>query len=172
MPFDGSLNVDWSEVDHALGDVELRAKRLAPAWRQLRRPMRQDQGAHAKAEEGPTGRWAPRSPLTEARRKASNRRLRVSRATRTIALGKFPRRPTPKRILGRLPGALVVTVGDLFIRASSRIPVWPGAHQQGDHVGHHRRVALPQRIFLWLGDSLLNTASSVLGQYVLKGWKR
>jgi hypothetical protein len=155
--FTGSLNVDWTELDTALGDVDERGKRLGPAFRELRKPMRGDQRAHAKAEEGPDGRWPPRSPLTEARRKTKNRAIRQTKALRTIALGAFKRRSTPKRILGRLPAAMVITVGDLFIRASSRVP-WSIAHWIGDRVGHHRSVQLPVRVFYWLSDDLIEKA--------------
>lgn len=163
-------NVDLTEVDTALADVDVRSKRMAPAFRELRAPMRRDQAAHAKQQEGPNGAWPPRSPLTEARRRARNRRRRVTKAMITIGIASNKKkRSTPKRILGRLPRAVVYTIGDLFLRATSRVP-WSGAHQDGGRVG--RGVKLPARPFLWLSDVLINATKDVLGKYVLKGWNR
>jgi phage gpG-like protein len=163
-------NVDLTEIDRAMADVELRAKRMAPAFRELRRPMRRDQSNHAKQEEGPSGKWPPRSPLTEARRRARNRGARRTKALRTIAIGKFSRRSTPKRLLGRLPAAVVTTVGELYIRITSRVADYSGVHQRGGKVG--RRAKLPARPFLWMSDPFLSTAREVLGKFLVKGWKR
>lgn len=161
---------DAIEVDRALADVEERGKRLRPAFRQLRKPMRGDQRQHARDERGPDAAWPPRSPLTEARRRARNRRLRTTKAMRTIGLGKFTRtRATPKQILGRLPSALIVTAGELFVRATSRVP-WSGIHQFGGRANHGARI--PARPFLWLSDDLVETARQVLVDFVIKGWKR
>lgn len=164
-------NFDLQQVDRAMADLETRSKRLAPAFRELRRPMRVDQRDHARGEEGPDGAWPPRSPLTEARRRARNRRVRVTRALRTIAPKRIKPRSTPKRLLGRLPAALLVVAGDLFIRATSRVP-WSYVHWRGGKAGRGRRVTIPRRDFLWLSGQLLGKARDVLGQYVVKGWKR
>ena len=167
---DINANFDLSEVDRAMADVETRAKRLAPAFRELRRPLRTDQRAHARAEEGPDGRWPARSPFTEARRQARNRTARVRRFY-VLRRGEARRRSTPKQLLGRLPAAILVKVGELYIRATSRA-AWAGIHQYGGRAGRNRRVWIPARPFLWLSDGLLRTASDVLGNYVVKGWKR
>jgi len=161
-------NVDLIQVDAALADVTLRGKRMAPAFRELRAPMRRDQSAHAKQQEGPSGAWPGRSPMTEARRKARNRGRRVTKAAKAIGLGKKPR-STPKKILGRLPRAVVYTIGELWIRATSRVP-WSGAQQDGLRVG--RGVKLPARTFLWLSDQLIGITKDVLSTYVMKGWQR
>jgi phage gpG-like protein len=152
-----------------LADVELRAKRLGPAFRELRKPFRTDQSGHARGEEGPSGKWPARSPLTEARRRQRNRSVRQTKAMKTIALRKPTKRSTPKRLLGRLPGAVTYKIGEMFIRATSRAS-FGGAHQFGGTVG--RGVKLPQRMFLWLSDKLRTTAADVLGNYVVKGWKK
>lgn len=164
-------NFDAQEVDRALADVEERGRRLGPAFRELRRPLRDDQRSHARAEEGPAGAWPARSPLTEARRRARNRRVRITKAMQTIAPRRFVRRSTPARLLGRLPSAIIVTAGDLFIRAVSRAP-WSGVHQHGGRAGRRRGVTIPARPFLWLSSQLLATVRSKLGEYVVKGWKR
>lgn len=164
-------NFELEELDRAIADVETRAKRLAPAFRELRRPLRQDQRAHARSAQSPEGSWPPRSPMTEARRTARNRRIRATKTGSTSVPSKFKRRSAPKRLLGRLPGALIVVAGELFLRATSRVP-WAGVHQYGGHAGHNNRVEIPRRPFLWLSDKLLETAQQVLGDYVVKGWKR
>jgi phage gpG-like protein len=167
---DIDANFDLTEVDRAMADVEARARRLAPAFRELRRPLRTDQRAHARAAEGPDGRWPPRSPFTEARRQVRNRAVRVHRFD-VLRRGEGRRRSTPKQILGRLPAAILVKVGELYIRATSRA-AWAGIHQYGGNAGRGRRVRIPARPFLWLSDGLLRTARDVLGNYVVKGWTR
>ena len=167
---DVDANFDLTEVDRAMADVEARAKRLAPAFRELRRPLRADQRAHARAEEGPDGRWPARSPFTEARRQVRNRAARIHRYD-VLRRGEGRRRSTPKQLLGRLPAAILVKVGELYIRASSRAD-WAGIHQYGGQAGRNRRVRIPARPFLWLSDALLRTARDVLGNYVVKGWTR
>jgi len=163
-------SLDVTKVDRALADLETRAKRLAPAFRELRRPLYTDQRAHARAEEGPDGHWPARSPFTEARRQARNRTVRTHRYD-VLRRGEGRRRSTPKNILGRLPAAILLKVGELYIRATSRA-AWSGIHQYGGNAGRGRRVRILARPFLWLSDGLLQTARDVLGAYVVKGWKR
>jgi len=168
---ESGVYVDLTELDRALADVEVRGKRMGPAFRALRRPLRQDQRSHARSEEGPDGAWPTRSPLTEARRVARNRRVRITKAMRTIAPRRFAPRSTPKQLLGRLPAAMVVVVGELFVRATSRVP-WAGIHQEGGSAGHGRRVRIPKRLFLWLSDKFLEETRAVLAAHIVKGWKR
>lgn len=163
------VNLDFAELDRAIETLEQRAARLGPAFRELRKPFRGDQHGHARGEEGPGGKWPARSPLTEARRLARNRGVRMTKAMKVIALKKPTKRATPRRILGRLPGAVMYKVGELFIRATSRAK-FGGAHQKGATVG--RGSKLPARMFLWISDGLLSTARDVLGNYVVKGWKK
>lgn len=164
---DTALNDD--EVVARLADLEQRAKRLGPAFRELRKPFRSDQVGHARGEEGPGGKWPARSPLTEARRLARNRNVRTTKAMKAVLLRKPTKRSTPKRILGRLPSAVVYTVGELFIRATSRAK-FGGAHQKGATVGRGSRV--PQRMFLWLSDGLRAKARELLAEHVMKGWDK
>lgn len=163
-------NFDLTEVDKALADVDARSKRMAPAFRALGRPMRHDQKVHAKAQAGPDGPWPARSPATEARRKKRNRRNKIPKALRTISAKPMRSRSTPKRVLGKLPAAIVVKTGPLFVRGYSRVK-WGSAHY-GARVGRHRRVRLPRRAFYWISEALLGTARDVIGAYVVKGWKR
>jgi phage gpG-like protein len=165
------FNVDVSEVDRALADIEERGKRMRPAFRELRRPMRQDQREHARGETGPDGRWPPRAAATEERRRARNKRVRVTKAMRMISPKKIRAPTTPKQLLGRLPAAMLVVAGDLLVRATSRVG-WSGIHWRGGRAGHGGKVRIPRREFYWLSDLLLRTASDVLGDYVIKGWKR
>lgn len=164
------VNLNFGEVDRAIETVEQRAKRLGPAFRELQKPFRADQVDHARNEQGPSSKWPPRSPLTEARRLARNRSVRTTKAMRTIMPRKPTRRSTPARILGRLPGAVAHTVGGLFIRATSRARKVGPAHQHGATVG--RGVRLQARPFLWLSDALVEKARELLADYVMKGWNR
>lgn len=165
--FRADVNFDLSQLGGAMADMEARGKQMAPAFRELRRPLRGDQRAHARAEEGPTGRWQARSSVTEARNRA-HVKLRRSRKRRDEYTA---RRSTAKKLLGRLPGAIQVVAGQLYVRATSRAS-WGGVHQFGGHAGHGRRVRIPARQFLWLSEKLLRTATEVLGTYVVKGWRR
>lgn len=163
------FELDLEPIDRRIETVEDRARRLAPAFRELARPLRADQREHAKNEQGPSGKWPARSPFTEARRRARNRGARTTKAMRTISLAKFKRRSTPKKILGRLPSAIQIIVGDLFVRGVYRVP-WSGAHATGTRVG--RGVRLPKRVMNWLGDKLVDTARQILVEHVLKDWER
>lgn len=163
---DPQFNVDLGAVDRFVETASQRAARLAPAFKELRRPVRGDQRQHAKDQSGPDSKWAARSPITEARRQAANKRTRRARIG-PIAPGKTRRRSTPARILGRVPAALVVTLGDLFIRVAPRI-AWAAAQAVGDRVGHHHKVELKPRPFLWISQQLIATAERVLGEYIVK----
>lgn len=163
-------SVDLTQVDRAMADVESRAKRMGPAFRQLRRPMLADQTIHARSQTGPDGKWAPRSPLTEARRRARNRGLRAPKALKTIAIGKGRRRTTPKRILGRLPSAVVTTIRELSIKVTSRVAAFSNVQQRGGRVG--KRARIPARPFLWMSTAFLYYAKGVFAQHLVKGWQR
>jgi len=159
------------EVDKALHDVYERSKRLRPAFRALQPHMKKDQRDHARAKEGPDGSWAPRAAATEARRRSSNRKLRVTKAMRAVMLRPLTRRrPTPAKVLGRLPQATKYSVGALYVRASSRSVYPGGANQHGGQVGHKRRVKLPARPFLWISAALLEESRKLLAKFVVAGW--
>lgn len=166
---DAGVNVDLSELDRALADLERRGKRMGPAFRELTRPLGKDLGGIARQQTGPNSRWPKRSPLTEARRLKRNRSARTTKAMRTIAPKKFRRRSVPKRILGRLPAARAITSGDLYVRATWRA-AWALAHHLGARVGGG--VRLPARPFAWLSNQIKDKAREVLARHVMKGWSR
>lgn len=94
--------------------------------RSLRGPVKVDQQNHARAKEGPDGPWKPR--------KLGGRR----------------------KVLGRLPGAIRVTVTGATVAAVSKVS-WSGAHQDGPtRVGHG--AVVPERQFLWLSPDVLALA--------------
>lgn len=170
--FSPVANVDnLAEIDDAFSDVIERARRLRPAFVALRKPLRGDQREHAKEAKGPDGAWPARSPVTEARRRMRNRRIRQTKAMRTISPRPSKRRSSPKALLGRLPRAMIVTLGDLFIRATSRAS-WSGSHNKGDKVGHGRKVELPRRTFMYLSNTILRIATEVIAGHLVKDWKR
>lgn len=96
----------------------------------------------------------------------------MTKAARTIAVSPFRRRSTPKRILGRLPNAIIIESGPLYVRARSRAPAIARAQQLGLRVGRRRKVRLPARRFLWASDPLIEVARVTLGAYVVKGMKK
>ena len=163
--------VNLDEVDAAMSDIDERSKRMEPAFRKLRTPMRGDQREHAREAEGSGGKWPERAPATEERRKQHNLRVRRPKAFRTISPVKQLRRSTPKALLGRLPRAIRVTNGPLWVRATS-FANFGYAHNRGAMVGHGRKVRLPQREFLWLSDALLDTCRDVMATYLVGGWKK
>lgn len=107
---------------------------LRTVARELKKPLREDQRDHAKAQEGPLGKWP--------KRKLGGRR----------------------RVLGRLPGAIRVLVshevGGSVVTATSKVK-WSGAHQDGPtRVGHG--TVLPRRQFLWISPRLAEIAAASL----------
>jgi phage gpG-like protein len=158
-------HIDLTAVDQRLANIETRGKRARPAFRELRAPLRADQRSHAKGQQGPNGSWPARSQLTESRRKAHAKNARANK--KRLHPKKFKTRPIPKRILGRLPGALLLEAGDLFVKAVSRVP-WSGVHQDGGNAG--KRAKIPERTFLWLSDAIVAKAREVLLKHVLADW--
>lgn len=164
MIIDG--NIDLTELDQRLADLQTRGERAAPAFKELQKPLRADQRDHSKTQQGPNGPWVPRSPLTEARRAARGRNQRANRKRlHSRAVGKA----TPKRILGKLPGAMVVTVGELFVKITSRVD-WSGAQNDGGRVG--KRATLPERTFYWLSDKVVGIAEEIILRHVMKDWPK
>lgn len=159
--------IDLTQVDRALADVETRAKRARPAFRELRKPLRVDQRQHAREESGPNGKWEQRATGTINRMKAHARNKRANR--KRLHPKTFKRQSMSSRILGRLPNALIVTAGDLFVRVTSRVD-WGGIHQAGGRVGKHATV--PKRVFLWLSDEIVRISRDKLLEHVLTGWKK
>jgi phage gpG-like protein len=122
----------------------------------LRKPLRADQRAHAKAQEGSGGKWRPRAASTveaiKGRRRAARRARKAGERTR-----KSKRSMSP-RILGRLPGAIDVKVEGRALVARSKVD-WSLAQQDGGRVGRRRRTRIPGREFLWISDRMLDTAA-------------
>lgn len=163
-------SIDISGLLRSIDAVEAKGKTLGPVFRSLRKDMRGDQRQHDKDEQGPDGPWKPRSPVTEARRIAANRAgRRMRRLTAAVALRKSRRQSTPKKILGRLPRALIVTSTALSVVARSRA-TFGGAHNAGARVGRGRRVTLPRREFLWLGKDLVETARDRIVDAIVRAW--
>lgn len=165
-----SLTLDLTLVNAAFGDVEKRGRALGPVWRELRRPFAHDQKDHAQKETDDGAAWAKRSPITEGRRKARNRRVRVTKSMRTIGVKRFSRgRSTPKKILGRLPKAYVFAQSALSMKFTSRV-AWSGAHASGGRVGRGRRVRLPRRRWFWLSRSFMSTVETTIGKHLVLKW--
>ena len=169
------LRFDMSEVSEALSDTVERARQLAPAFRDLKRPLKSDQRDHAKSESGPGGKWAPRSAATLERRKLQRRRGRMTKDKKAaLALISFKplkrrRGAASNRILGRLPTAMKTEIAPLYIRIVSRVK-WSLAHAKGARVG--RGVRLPAREFYWLSKAIVDLAAEKIGKYVVKGMKK
>lgn len=106
----------------------------------LRQPLRLDQRNHARAQEGPDGPWAPRK----------------------LQPGRKRKRGRARRLLGRLPTAIRVSVTGATVRAESKArPAMAAAHQDGPtRVG--RGAIVPQRQYLWISDELLRAAEQAL----------
>jgi phage gpG-like protein len=167
--FGAVIAFDVGEIDRAFDDVELRARRMGPAFRELRKPMRGDQREHARRAEGPGGHWPARAPATEERRLRRNRRLRIPKALRLISPVKTQRRSTPAAILGRLPRALRIDSGELWVRATSRA-TFGGSHNEGAMVGRRRSVKLPRREFVWVSDEFIAKCEFVFLSHLVQDW--
>lgn len=156
--------------DDALAKALRAAKDLRPAYREIRKPFREDQREHAKKAEGPDGSWAPLAQSTLARR------ARDAKAKRHAAGGKTGRakrarrrRRTLKqrRVLGRLPTMLDVRITRMSLIATSKVP-WGDAHFSGATVG--KGVKLPARPFLYVSDALEQKVVEIFQAHVLKGF--
>lgn len=167
---EGRIEVDLDEVDARMSNMEYRARVLGPAFRQLRKPLVRDQRDHQQKAAGPDGSWPPRSPVTEARRRARNRRLKQTKAMKTISPKPSKRRSTPKKVLGRLPMIFRMITTNLSIAMVSRAS-WSGAHMRGAKVGHGRKVTLPRRPYYYPSDAFLSTVKQTLAAHIVKGWK-
>lgn len=128
----------------------LRSADLRGAFNLARKPARTDQRAHAKAQEGPDGRWAPRSPLTLARAGAKARKR-------------------ARRILGRLPNALALTTTRKSLKIASRVR-WSLIHQEGGRAGHGSKI--PARPFLWASDPLLERVAGLVSRALEQAWAK
>lgn len=114
--------------------LNLFAKDLRPAFRELRKPALADQRDHRKTKTGPGGKWPGL---------ASSTRERYRQARRA---GKRP----PRSLLGRLPAALKISIDRKRMLIESRVP-WSKVHNEGGSTG---RALLPARKFLWISKQL------------------
>lgn len=129
------------DLERALDEL---ARRAEDDWFRAVAPIaRADQRDHAKRQEGPEGKWDKRAPATRGGRR--------------------------RRVLGRLPGAIKVTVHPDAVTITSRV-AWSGAHQDGDRVGHGAQ--LPERPFLWWSEAFLEDAEEAALRYITKAWGR
>lgn len=149
-------SVDLTAVDRGLDAMTRAARDLGPAFKEAKKPVRADQRQHAKERSGPDGRWAPKSRLTLAREALDRKR-------------KGKRRGGGRRLLGRLPAAIVVTSDRNRVVARSRARGGiSGTHQDGGPAGRGARI--PARPFLWVSDALRATLRFVFERHILGRW--
>lgn len=147
MNLDGVLvaTVELGTVERAF--VAARNPNLRPAFAESRKPIRADMRAHAKAQQGPGGSvWPGRASSTRAR--AQSRRNR-----------------RPRKLLGRLPGALSITVDPRRALVKSQV-AWSAVQRDGGVAGNGARI--PARDWLWASDALLATVSESISKLVAK----
>ena len=135
----GSVQVDLSFLDRAR--AVLRSPDLRPAWKLIRKPVRADLRQHARKQEGPGGAWTPMSSRTKGRARSGRKR--------------------PRKLLGRLPGALTTKLERKRLLVMSQV-AWSAVHQDGGRVGRGARV--PARPFLWASDKVLELAGKVIAK--------
>jgi hypothetical protein len=141
-----TFRVDLTEVDRAFASLERRARALGPVFRELKKPLQQDQIEHGREQEGPDGKWPARASSTIEKMKASGRR----------------RRP-----MGRIPQSMDYTAGDFGVRGRGRID-WENAHASGARVG--RGARLPVRIVHWISDELVTRARGRIERALVKAF--
>jgi phage gpG-like protein len=136
------VSLSWVDAAlHALRNPDLRK-----AWREAKKPLRLDQRDHAKRQEGPSGAWPGRSPLTTARRsRGAGKRKRA------------------RKLLGRLPSALTSKSTRTGVSVFSRAK-WSAVHQEGGKAGNGARI--PARPFLWASAEVLEAISYVVSRHL------
>jgi phage gpG-like protein len=114
-----------------------------------RRPARADQRDHAKRQESPRGRWAALASSTIERRAQTTKRKRT------------------RRLLGRLPSALVMVhdADRLIIRARAR---WGHVHMTGGRAGKGARI--PARQYMWISRQLLRQVRRLFVDAYRRAW--
>jgi len=163
-----AAKIDLEDFEAGLRDVSRAGKALSPAFRKLKGPMRLDQRAHAKAEQGPEGKWAPRATSTAAdlatRRRGARKANRLAKSR-----GQTDRVRTPGRgkILGRIPSAITVRSGPGIVEVISRVS-YSAVHQEGGKVG--RGAVLPARPFLWMSEAFIQQAMETFSVHLEKAW--
>lgn len=165
------VNVDLQEVDRRLAEMGRRAEFMRPVFKEISPSMRADQRDHVHKTAGSDGQWPPRSAVTEARRLAHNKRVRVTKAMRVVALKKPRKLSRPKTLLGRLPTAFRMVYTDHALTMKSTVR-WAGIHWRGGNAGHGRKVRIPRREFYWMSDRFVMNARVVIANYVALGYYR
>lgn len=140
------ITVDIHDVEQGLDAMERRAHALGPVMKSLIKPVRDDQGNHRRAKEGPDGAWAPRAASTILR-----------------AHGK---RKMSRSLLGKLPTAVQYVATAQSVTGTSRVR-WSGAHNDPDGARVGRGSRLPGRTFLWLSNELQDLAESTIANALL-----
>lgn len=150
MPVELDTRIDASDVLNGLRELERRGEDLRPVLRRLKKPFKKDLREHQRRKEGPSGPWEPRAKQSRRRKGSKAKKAKRSR-----------------RVLGKLPGAVVVKHSHRSISGESKVP-WAAAHQDGATVG--RGVVLPSREFLFFSAPFLEQADSDIGEHLKAGW--
>jgi phage gpG-like protein len=124
------------------------AAQLGPVFAALRRPLLEDQRAHAMRAEGPEGAW-PGWRKVRGRWRSNGGRSRSRRP-----LGRLPR-ATQTRSSGR----------QVYVRSVVR---WAWIHQEGGTAGKGARIAA--RPFLWISTGLQSRAGQMIADHLARGW--
>lgn len=143
-----AATIDIGDVEEGIAAMERRARALGPAFRELQKPMRDDQKDHGKQQRGPFGSWARRSPRTLDFYRSHGRK----------------RIPKP---MGRLISAVKYASTAYSLSGESRV-AWSGAQQDGGVVGRGARIKA--RPFLWLSRRLLDIAETIFERTILDGY--
>lgn len=146
------LELDARPVLAGFDDMRRASRELGSVFREIRPVMRADQKDHASKAAGPDGKWAPRAASTLGRMSRGSRRFKGTR-----------RRKLSRRPLGRLVTAVTYSASKAGVFATSRV-AWSNVHQEGGRVG--RGARLPARPFLWISDSLADTAARAIAEHV------
>ncbi len=144
----GAARVELGWLERALSS--LRNPDLRKGWAEARKPLRADQRDHAKRQEGPSGAWTGRSPLT------------TRRAGTVVDDGKRNYR-RPRKLMGKLPSALTSKVTRSGVTLISRAK-WSGVHQDGGTAGQGARI--PARPFLWASQEALEAIGYVISRHL------
>jgi len=164
----GRIDVDLRSLDKAIKRAARAGADLRPVWRELRRPLRKDQGAHIKEQKGPQGSsWPGLAASTKTKRLGA-----LSRAgkafTKKGALRKAAKRKIGRVLSRRLVSGARIRAKPKEIKITS-IVKWAGVHQEGGRVG--RGSQIPARPFMWISDELLAITKREMVKYLSLTWK-
>jgi len=119
----------------------------------LRKPLHEDQRAHAHAESGPQMKWRPLAKST------------VEHYARTGRGG------ANRRLLAKLPSARRTLVNARKLVMYSPIR-WAAAHQDGPaRTGRGGRSLIPQRQYLWISKEFMKLAGQSFADALYRRWK-